>query len=171
MSADPKSHTIACCACGSVELEATGAPIHCVVCYCDHCQQAARQIEALPNAHAVTDPDGGSSYVLYRNDRVTCARGADLLTDYKLTEKSATKRVVASCCNSAMYLGFDRGPFWFSMFRARFQGEVPPVQMRVQTRFKRDGVELPSDVPTHAKFPLRFFARLIAAWIAMLLRR
>jgi hypothetical protein len=60
MSADPKSHTFACCACGSVELEATGAPIQCVVCSCDDCQQAARQIEALPNAHAVTDPDGGS---------------------------------------------------------------------------------------------------------------
>jgi len=71
MSAPPKSEMTASCSCGSVELEAVGAPIASVVCYCDDCQEGSRQIEALPNARPVQDPDGGTAYVLYRKDRVT----------------------------------------------------------------------------------------------------
>jgi hypothetical protein len=60
MSEPPKNHTTAQCSCGSVELEIIGAPIISVVCYCDDCQEGARQIEALPNARPVRDPDGGT---------------------------------------------------------------------------------------------------------------
>ncbi len=88
------------CTCGKVELEAIGAPITCVVCYCDDCEAGARQIEALPNATAVGEPDGGVGYVVYRKDRVRIPKGAELLRGYKLREKSATNRMVATCCNT-----------------------------------------------------------------------
>ena len=39
---------IARCTCGNVEVEAVGAPILSVACYCDDCQKGSRQIEALP---------------------------------------------------------------------------------------------------------------------------
>ena len=74
----------ATCACGRVELKAFGRPIVSSVCYCDDCQKGARQIEALPDAGAVSDPDGGTAYVLYRKDRFECSKGGDLLKRYKL---------------------------------------------------------------------------------------
>jgi hypothetical protein len=171
MSVPPKNDRSASCSCGSVELEAIGAPIVSVVCYCDDCQQGSRQIEALLNAHPVQDPDGGTAYIVYRKDRVKCSKGALFLKSHKIREKSATNRVVATCCNSAMFLNFDDGKHWVSMYRARFQGDVPPLQMRICTKFKPENGDVPRDVPAYAGFPVKFLAKLLAARIAMLLHR
>ena len=171
MSPPLKNDLTASCSCGSVELEAIGAPITSVVCYCDDCQEGARQIEALPNAGPVQDPDGGTAYVLYRKDRVKCSRGALLLKGHKIREKSATNRVVATCCNSALFLNFDDGKHWVDVYRSRCKGDIPPLQMRICTKFKPEGGDVPSDVPGSSGYPLRFVARLLAARIAMLLRR
>jgi hypothetical protein len=132
MSDPPKNNTIARCSCGSVELETSGAPILSVACYCDDCQEGSRQIERLPNARPVRDPDGGIAYLLYRKDRMKCSKGAEHLRDYKIKKESHTRRVVATCCNSAMFLDFQKG-HWFSVYRARFEGDAPSLQMRVQT--------------------------------------
>src|SRR5258708_3443700 len=107
MSLSVQDTLTASCACGSVAFEARGTPIASAICYCDDCQQGSRQIEALPNAPRAQDLDGGTAYILYRKDRVACARGASLLRSLKIREKSATNRVIASCCNSAMVLNFD----------------------------------------------------------------
>ena len=171
MSETRNDYAIARCSCGSVELQATGAPIASVVCYCDDCQEGSRQIEALPNARPVRDRDGGTAYVLYRTDRVECSRGAQLLKGHKIREKSATSRVVASCCNSPMNLKFDDRRHWVSMYRARFQADVPPLQMRICTKFKPENGDVPNDVPSYSTFPLKFLAKLLAARIAMLLHR
>ncbi len=48
-----------------------------------------------------------------------------LLKGLKLKEKSATNRVVATCCNSAMVLNFDDGKPWVSVYRRRLAGDVP----------------------------------------------
>lgn len=171
MSETPINHTTARCSCGSVEIEATGAPITCVVCYCDDCQAGSRQIEALLDALPVRDPDGGTAYVVYRKDRVKCSKGALLLKSHKIREKSATNRVVATCCNSAMILNFDDRKWWVDVYRSRFHGDVPPLQMRVCTKFKSDSSGVPSDVPSYRTFPLRFVAKQLAARIAMMLHR
>jgi len=141
------------------------------VCYCDDCQKGAAQIEALPNAGAVRDPDGGTAYILYRKDRFACAKGAELLRRYKLKETSATNRGVAACCNSAMFVNFDRGPHWVSAYRARFHGELPPLQARICTKFKRDGVALPDDAPSYRGYPPGLVVKLLASRVAMLLGR
>ena len=171
MPVPTKNVSVASCACGGVELEASGAPIASVVCYCDDCQEGSRQIEALPNARPVQDPDGGTEYILYRKDRVKCSRGAALLKSYKIREKSASSRVVASCCNSAMLLKFDDAKHWVSMYRARFQGEIPSLQMRICTKFKPENRQVAGDVPGYSRYPLKFVAKLLAARIAMLLYR
>lgn len=171
MSDPLNNHTTARCSCGKVELEAIGAPIMSVACYCDDCQEGSRQIETLPNAHPVRDPDGGTAYVLYREDRLECLRGVHLLRRYKTNEKSATNRVVATCCNSAMYMNFDDSKHWVPVYRARFQGDVPPLEMRVQTKHMPENSDVPGDVPSYPAWPLKFMAKLVTARIAMLLRR
>jgi len=162
--------TTASCSCGSVELAASGAPIVSSVCHCDDCQKGSRQIEALPDAGPVLDPYGGTAYVLYRKDRIRCSKGAALLKSYKIKESSATNRVVATCCNSAIFVNFDKGPFWVSAYRARFGGDAPPLQMRICTKFKPDGVALPDDLPRYPGYPPRLMAKLLASGAAMLLR-
>jgi hypothetical protein len=164
-------HRTASCSCGSVELEAFGDPIVSSVCYCADCQTGSRQIEALPGASPVSDPDGGTAYVLYRQDRIECSKGAALLKNYKIKDSSVTNRVVATCCNSAMFMNFDKGPFWVSAFRARFQGELPPLEMRICTKSRPDDVTLPNDVPRYPGLPWRLVTRLLAAGCAMLLHR
>ncbi len=166
-----KPHRTASCSCGNVEIKAFGAPIVSSVCYCDDCQKGARQIEALPGAGPVLDPDGGTAYILYRKDRIECSKGRALLKNYKLKDSSPTNRVVATCCNSAMFLSFDKGPFWVSAYRARFRGDLPPLQMRICTKFKPEGVSLPNDIPSYRSFPPSLMAKLLTSWAAMLLRR
>ncbi|HEX4301320.1 MAG TPA: hypothetical protein VHZ78_00910 [Rhizomicrobium sp.] len=159
------------CACGHVQLETEGAPIFSAVCYCDDCQEGARRIEALPGAGKVLDGDGGSAYILFRKDRVRVIQGAALLKDMKVKDASPTKRVIASCCHSAMYLGFDDSKHWLSLYRARFAEALPPVQMRICTKFKPAGAVLPNDVPSYPKWPGKFLFKLLGARLAMLLGR
>ena len=170
MSESPKNKATARCLCGSVEFEVVGAPILCAVCYCDDCQEGARQIEALPNAPPVLDTDGGTPYLLYRKDRMKCSKGAEHLRDHKIKKDSPTRRVVASCCNSAMFLDFQKG-HWFSAYRARFEGSVPSLQMRIQTKFKSENSDIPNDVPSYPTYPFKFLAKLVGAKIAMLHHR
>jgi hypothetical protein len=166
----PKTTLLASCTCGSTKFEATGVPIVTVVCYCGDCQAGSRRIEALPNAPPVREPDGGTAYLLFRKDRLTCVMGGEFLRDLRIRESSPTKRVVASCCNSAMFLNFERG-HWLSIYQARFEGDVPPVQMRIQSKFKPEGTVMPKDAPAYASFPFKFIAKLMAARLAMLLHR
>lgn len=161
----------AACACGNVEFHARGAPIVSAACYCDDCHAGSRQIEALPNAAPALDADGGSEYILYRKDRVTCTKGSSLLKNYKIRADSKTNRVVASCCNSAMMLSFEDSRHWVTMFRKRFSGELPPLEMRICTKFKPENVELPNDLPNYKVFSFKLVGRLLAARIAMLLGR
>jgi len=58
------------CSCGAVAFEARGKPILASICYCDDCQRASHELESLPGAPHILGTDGGTSYVLYRKDRV-----------------------------------------------------------------------------------------------------
>jgi hypothetical protein len=159
----------ASCQCGQVELTTTGEPIVTNMCYCDDCQAGACQIEARSNSPPIRNSDGGTSYIVYRKDRVRFSKGAPLLRTFKLTERSATNRMVASCCDSAMVPNFDDRRHWVSAYRDRFQGELPPVQMRICTKFKPQNVILRPDIPSYSGYPMRFMAKLVAAWLPMLL--
>ncbi|QIB67771.1 hypothetical protein G3T16_19745 [Kineobactrum salinum] len=164
------NHSIAQCTCGSVEIDVAGKPILGAACYCDDCQEGARQLEALPDAPPVMGPDGGTDLLLFRKDRVQFSKGADLLRDYRIKDGSPTRRVVATCCNSAMFLDFQKG-HWFSVYRARFGNDAPPIQMRIQTRYRSENNPVSSGVPEYKSYPLKFITRLMAARLGMLLGR
>ena len=158
------------CKCGQVELELRGAkPILTALCYCDDCQEAGRRLEELEGAPPVLQEDGGTALVLWRKDRVDVSRGEELIEVHRLREDSPTDRAVAGCCNTAMYLNFRKG-HWLSIYRRRFV-DPPAIEVGIQTRFMEGFDEEASEVPTYAKYPLRFIGRVMKARVAMLLRR
>jgi hypothetical protein len=158
------------CRCGAVRLEAAGKPIMAATCYCASCQEAGRRLERLPGAPPILNPDGGTDYVLCRKDRVRCVSGQEHLEEHRLKPKSPTRRVVATCCNSALFLDFTKG-HWLTLYRGRIPEGAPPVEMRVMTQDKRADVVLADDLPNHAKFSGAAMLRLLAAWVAMGFRR
>ena len=93
-----------------------------------------------------------------------------MLRSYKLRDESSTKRVVAACCNSPMFLEFEKG-HWLSIYRTALRGDLPSLDMRVHTKSKPAGSVLPNDVPSYPGYSAKFMAKLFAAWIAMVLRR
>jgi hypothetical protein len=161
---------VATCQCGEVRFEAAGPPILSVSCYCTSCQEAGRRFEQVASAPPVLDSDSGTAFILYRKDRVQFVAGQHYLEERRLKPASPTRRVVATCCNSAMFLDFTKG-HWLSIYRNRFARGVPPLDMRVMTKERRAGVELAGDVPNYSGRSGTFMLKLIAAWIAMGLRR
>jgi hypothetical protein len=156
----------AACRCGQVTFETVGTPITTAICHCTSCQESGRRIAALPGAAPTLDANGGTGFVLYRKDRARCTQGGDQLEDHRLNPKAQTRRVVATCCNSAMFLEFSKG-HWLSIYRDRFADAAPPVEMRVMTRDRREGIVLPDDVPNYATHSGRFMWKLLGAWVAM----
>src|SRR5690349_2251305 len=116
------------CRCGKVELEMVGAPILRGICYCASCQAAGRRLEAVPAAAPVLAQDGGTDYVLYRKDRVRCIRGGELLEERRLRPESPTRRMVARCCSTAMFLDFTKG-HWLTVYRGRLPSDLAPATM------------------------------------------
>jgi hypothetical protein len=156
----------ASCTCGRVQLKAIGEPILGAACCCSDCQAGARLIEALPNAAVIRDAFGGTPYLIYRDDRFACVAGAEALEGIKLSASAPTTRYVATCCNSGMYLKHGPG-WWTSVYRARFSGDPPLVELRNKVAGLPPGVSLPGDIPSYRGFPLKLIRRLLAARLAM----
>jgi hypothetical protein len=169
MSRPLKNATIVRCCCGGVESDRRSHHRPCLLLR--RLSGGLPADRALPDAPTVRDADGGTTYVLYRKDRLQSSKGSALLKGYKLNEKSATNRVVATCCSSPISMTFDDTRHWIPVYRARFQGDAPPLEMRTCTKFRSESSDIPSDVPSYPTFPLKFMAKLVAARIAMLIRR
>ncbi|MDI1327304.1 MAG: hypothetical protein PSV23_10955 [Brevundimonas sp.] len=164
---NPSPTIVARCRCGQVALEATGRPILTVACYCDSCRKAAAELEALPEAPPVLGADGGTDFLLFRKDRVRPAAGAGRLGEHRLSADAKTRRVVAGCCNSPMFLEFEHG-HWLSLYRDRFDPEArPPLEMRTMTGDLGPEVRLDDAVPSAATHTPGFMWKLLAAWAAM----
>lgn len=156
----------ASCRCGAVAFEVMGAPIICAACYCESCQEAGQRFAQIADAPPVLSADGGTDFILHRKDRIVCTRGGETLQEHRLTPESATRRMVAGCCNSPMFLEFAQG-HWLSLYRGRLSEGAPPLEMRVMTANRRQGVELAGDVPNYATHSVKFMWRLLSAWAAM----
>ena len=170
MSRKQRKHLFARCQCGKVTFEAPGPPILTCACYCTSCQEAGRRFEQLASAPPVLDPDSGTSFILYRKDRVRCVTGQQYLEAHRLKPDSPTRRVIAKCCHSAMFVDFTKG-HWLSLFRNRFPTDAPPLEMRVMTKERRTGGALADDLPNYQGRSGKLLLKLIAAWIAMGFRR
>jgi hypothetical protein len=163
----PTGRRIARCACGQCELVLTGAPIVTAACYCTSCQTAGERLEHLPGGHAVLEADGSTGYVLQRKDRTSCTTGGEVLKEFRLKPDSPTRRVVATCCGSPMFLEFSGG-HWLSLYRDRLAPQDrPPIEMRTMTADRRAGVEFADTIPSYRKHSGRFMWRLLSAWAAM----
>jgi len=169
MSIDPNP-LLAACRCGQVAFAVSGRPIVHTACYCTSCRTAGRAFEQAPGATPVVADDGGTDLVLYRKDRVALVKGGDRLSEHRLTPGSPTRRMLANCCNTPMFLEFTKG-HWLSFYRGRFPGNMPPLEMRVMTADRPAGAPLPGDVPNYATHSGKFMWRLVAAWAAMGFRR
>ena len=143
---------ISTCQCGKVQCQGVGRPIVSSVCYCDDCQAGAAMLEALDT---------------YRDDRFDCVKGTNLLRAYQNSPDAPTRRMVASCCNTAMFLKYAKG-HWTSSYAKRFQGDVPPIEMRTQMQFRNSSLPLPDDAPSYRTFGFRLFWRLFTSRIAMI---
>jgi hypothetical protein len=159
----------AACRCGKVRFEISGAPILSGICYCTSCQEGGRRHQALPGADVVLGADGGTSYVLFRKDRIRCVQGGEQLEERRLKPESPTRRVDAGCCNSAMFVDFTKG-HWLTMYRGRVP-DAPPPTIRMMTAERPAGVELPDDMSNCPKYSGKFMLKLLGAWVAMGFRR
>jgi hypothetical protein len=166
--AKPEAKTrLATCNCGKTVIETKHAPILTVDCYCESCQKAAQFLQSLPGAAQVLNDDGGTSFVLHRKDRLRCFQGQDTLRENRLTPDAKTRRVVAACCNSAMFLEFTNG-HWLSLYKARMApSDQPATGMRVMTMDRKPGVEFNDNLPSYEKHNGKFMWRLLSAWAAM----
>lgn len=155
------------CACGAVTLELSGAPILTAECCCNSCREAGATLEQLPGPAAFRGPVGQIPYVMYRKDRVRFPAGTELLREYRLTPEAHTRRVVAGCCNTPMFLEFQGG-HWLSLFAGLWPDSArPPMQMRTMTSDLPDASVLPADLPNAKTQSPGFMAKLLWAWVAM----
>jgi hypothetical protein len=117
--------------------------------------------------------DGAVDYCLFRQDRVRIVRGEHYLRAHGLTDNSATRRIVASCCNAPMLLDFTRG-HWLNLYRDRIAGDAPPIEMGVMAKDRSADLPtsaIPPAYPVYPGHPPRFMIRLLLAWAAMGFRK
>jgi hypothetical protein len=162
--------TLLTCTCGQVALEVQGRPIISAECLCVDCQNAGAFLQSLPGAPPMLDQRGATRFVLYRKDRVLCEKGRDRLREHRLTKNSTTRRVVAACCNTPMFLEFTNG-HWLSIYGGLWPAAgLPALEIRTMTRSRPKGVVLPEDVPNPSTHTFSFYAKLFRAWAAMRFR-
>ncbi len=155
------------CMCAHVQLEVERTPIVSAECYCNSCREAGARLQTLPDAPPILDTKGATRFVLYRKDRVHFLKGTDLLEEFRLTPDAKTRRVVATCCNTPVFLEF-KGGHWLSLYGGLWpDGTLPPLEMRTMTADLPDASILPDDVPNAKSQTLPFFVKLMGAWIAM----
>jgi hypothetical protein len=155
------------CACGQTQIDVEGAPIVSTECCCNSCRDAGASIAALPGAAAVVDDKGATRFELYRKDRVRFVASAEHLKEFRLTPESKTRRVVAACCNTPLFLELQSG-HWFSIYGGLWPRDtLPPLEMRTMAMDLPDPSALPDDVPNARRQSAAFMWRLLGAWIAM----
>jgi hypothetical protein len=138
------------CACGCVQMEVEQTPIIATECHCNSCHAAGERLRALEGAPDVRGRNGGTPFVLYRKDRVRFVTGLDRLRAFRLTQDASTRRAVATCCNTPMFLEF-KGGHWLSVYAGD----------------RAEAAALSQDVPHGTRQTLGFYARLLGAWAAM----
>lgn len=116
------THTRLSCRCGTVKLAVAGPSIGLTTCYCEDCKSGADIMQGLEGAPVLTDDRGGTPAALYQNDRVTVETGVDQLVQFRLAPSSPTRRIVAACCNTPMFLDYEAG-FWLSLYRPFMEPE------------------------------------------------
>jgi len=128
-------------------------------------------MQSLPSAPPVLESNGGTRFVLYRKDRIRFLEGTDRLKAFRLEPESPTRRVIAVCCNTPIFLEFQNG-HWLSLYGCLWpEGALPPLALRTMTSDLPPNTVLPDDVPNSKTQSVSFFVKLLGAWMAMGFRR
>lgn len=155
------------CACGQVTLDVEGAHIATVECLCHSCRIAGTVMMTLPAAPRVVDEKGATSFVMHRKDRVRFLTGKGQLKEYRLSSDAGTRRVVAACCNTPVFMEM-KGGHWLSLYGQLWPKDaLPKLEMRTMTGDLSETNTLPDDVPNLKQHSLSFYARLFGAWVKM----
>ncbi|PRX10239.1 UNVERIFIED_ORG: hypothetical protein BCL66_10430 [Martelella mediterranea] len=124
-------------------------------------------MQNLDGAPRILTDYGTTPFVIYRKDRVRFLAGSENLKSFRLSPERSTRRVIASCCNTPVYLAFKCG-HWLSLYGGLWPAKtIPPPTMRTMASDLPEGVSLPRDIPNAKKQSLGFFAKLFGAWVAM----
>ncbi|CAA0103991.1 Uncharacterised protein [Zhongshania aliphaticivorans] len=155
------------CQCGQVSFSVSGKPIISAECLCSDCQIAGAEIQKRAGAPLILDRNGATRFVLFRKDKVEFLSGQEKLKSYYINDDLSTRRIIASCCNTPVFLEFTKG-HWLSMYGNLWsKDEIPPLEIRTMTRSRPKGVVLPNDVPNPKTHNFSFYIKLLSAWAAM----
>lgn len=92
---------------------------------------------------------------------------AEHLREFRLSVGAGTRRVVATCCNTPIYLEM-KGGHWLSIYLHLWPKESrPKPRMRTMVGDLFDASSLPKDIPNLKSHTVSFYAKLLWAWIAM----
>lgn len=152
---------VATCRCGKVKFELIGAPILTASCHCDSCRRADEHFVAL-GAPSTLDADNGVPCVLVRKDRIKSLSGFELLRAYRLTNSVATRRTLATCCNTPMFIDPDTP--WLSFFHARLGSDAPAVEMRLNRLTKEPASD---GVPSAKTIPLSGMLKVLGTYVSV----
>ena len=159
--------TTIACVCGRTRLEVLGAPILVAECLCDSCRAAADRLAMLPGARNILTSYGSTPCAEYRKDRVRILSGADQLREFRLSTDAGSRRVVATCCNTPLFLEL-KGAHWLSIYLHLWPDEArPKAEMRTMAGDLPDAPNLPDDIPNLKSHTVSFYAKLLGAWVAM----
>jgi hypothetical protein len=155
------------CACGHTRLRVQGAPILVSECLCDSCRAAAAHLAKLPGGSDILTAYGATPSAEYRKDRVEIVAGAQNLREFRLKRGAGSRRIVASCCNTPVFLEM-KGAHWLSLY-THLWPEVarPQPELRTMTGDLHDASALPADIPNLKTHTAAFYMKLLGAWIAM----
>ncbi len=115
----------------------------------------------------MVESNGATHLILYRKDRVRLDSGAECLAEHRLSPVSPTRRVVATCCNTPVFMEFTKG-HWLSVYARLWPTDMrPAAEMRTMTSDAPADANLSGDVANAKTYPFGFFLRLLSAWAAM----
>lgn len=155
------------CACGSTGLLVSGQPIMASECLCNSCRSAGRHLAALPGAKAMLTSYGATPAAEYRKDRIQIISGREHLKEFRLSPSAGSRRVVATCCNTPVFLEM-KGAHWLSLYLHLWpESTRPAAAFRTMTGDLDDRSQLPGDMPNLKTHTPAFYMKLLGAWIGM----
>lgn len=155
------------CTCGETRLDVSGAPIIVTECLCHSCREAAARLAALPGARSMLTSYGATPSAECRKDRVRITSGHDRLAEFRLSADAGSRRVVATCCNTPVFLEM-KGAHWLSLYLHLWPDEKRPrPDVRTMTKDLADPSILPDDIPNLNTHTVAFYLKLLLAWIGM----
>ena len=155
------------CDCGETRLDVQGDPILVTECLCDSCRAAADRLATLPDAKNILTSFGATPCAEYRKDRVRILSGAKHLSEFRLSPDAGSRRVVATCCNTPIFLEL-KGAHWLSVYLHLWPDDArPKTEIRTMVGDLPDASILPDDIPNLKSHTVYFYAKLLWAWIGM----